>query len=42
MEQALRPTPARYRTVELTYHIFDYNLDFFEVGTIDDDVEGRG
>ena len=21
----------------LTYHVFDYNLDFFEVGAIDDD-----
>jgi hypothetical protein len=22
---------------DLTYHIFDYNLDFFEVGTLDDE-----
>jgi hypothetical protein len=37
MEAALHsdPTPA-VNGWKLTYHLFDYNLDFFEVGTLDE------
>ena len=37
MEDALdaRPSPER-NGWNLTYHVFDYNLDFFEVGALDD------
>ena len=38
MEQALRSNPSPIQNGwMLTYHVFDYNLDFFEVGAIDDD-----
>ena len=38
MEQALRCNPSPIQNGwMLTYHVFDYNLDFFEVGAIDDD-----
>lgn len=38
MEQALRSNPSPVQNGwMLTYHVFDYNLDFFEVGTVDDD-----
>jgi hypothetical protein len=38
MEQALRSNPSPVQNGwMLTYHVFDYNLDFFEVGAIDDD-----
>ncbi len=38
LEQALRSNPSPIQNGwALTYHVFDYNLDFFEVGAIDDD-----
>ena len=38
MEHALRSNPSPIQNGwMLTYHVFDYNLDFFEVGAIDDD-----
>src|SRR6478736_5114423 len=38
MEQALKlGAGPRQNGWSLTYHIFDYNLDFFEVGALDDD-----
>jgi hypothetical protein len=38
MEQALKlGAGPRQNGWSLTYHIFDYNLDFFEVGTLDED-----
>jgi hypothetical protein len=37
LETALRQTPSPKRNGwDLTYHIFDYNLDFFEIGALDD------
>jgi len=37
MEKALKDSPGpKHNGWNLTYHIFDYNLDFFEVGTLDD------
>jgi hypothetical protein len=37
LEQALRNSPApRQNGWNLTYHVFDYNLDFFEVGALND------
>lgn len=36
MEQALKDTPSPRRNGwHLTYHLFDYNLDFFEIGALD-------
>lgn len=36
LEQALRSNPSPVQNGwMLTYHVFDYNLDFFEVGAID-------
>ncbi len=38
MEQALKDgSSPRQNGWSLTYHVFDYNLDFFEVGALDDD-----
>lgn len=38
LERALKDSPSpRQNDWDLTYHIFDYNLDFFEVGALDDD-----
>ena len=38
LEQAVRGAAAGTRNGwGLTYHVFDYNLDFFEVGALDDD-----
>ena len=38
LERALRSNPSPIQNGwTLTYHVFDYNLDFFEVGTIDDE-----
>lgn len=38
MEQALKSNIAPMQNGwSLTYHVFDYNLDFFEVGALDDD-----
>ena len=38
MEEALRgDTSPIQNGWSLTYHVFDYNLDFFEVGALDDD-----
>ena len=38
MEQALKARlEPRQNGWNLTYHVFDYNLDFFEVGALDDD-----
>ncbi len=37
MEDALRSSSApKQNGWSLTYHVFDYNLDFFEVGALDD------
>jgi hypothetical protein len=37
MEQALKhPDSPEQNGWALTYHVFDYNLDFFEVGALDD------
>ena len=37
LEQALTHSPSpKQNGWNLTYHIFDYNLDFFEVGALDD------
>ena len=37
LERALTRTPSpKQNGWSLTYHIFDYNLDFFEVGALDD------
>jgi hypothetical protein len=37
LETALRQTPSpKQNGWDLTYHIFDYNLDFFEIGALDD------
>jgi hypothetical protein len=37
IEQALTSSPApKQNGWHLTYHVFDYNLDFFEVGALDD------
>ena len=37
LEQALTNSPApKQNGWNLTYHIFDYNLDFFEIGALDD------
>lgn len=37
LETALRNAPSpKQNGWDLTYHIFDYNLDFFEVGALDD------
>jgi hypothetical protein len=37
LEQALTNSPApKQHGWNLTYHIFDYNLDFFEIGALDD------
>lgn len=37
LERALRNSPApRQNGWNLTYHMFDYNLDFFELGALDD------
>jgi hypothetical protein len=37
LETALRQTPnPKQNGWDLTYHIFDYNLDFFEIGALDD------
>jgi hypothetical protein len=37
LEQALTHTPTpRQNGWQLTYHVFDYNLDFFETGALDD------
>lgn len=37
MEQALTDSPSpKQNGWNLTYHIFDYNLDFFEVGALND------
>ena len=47
LEQALRNSPVpKQNGWNLTYHTFDYNLDFFELGALDDpkwkaDVEPR-
>ena len=39
MEQALRQSAGPSQNGwNLTYHAFDYNLDFFEVGALDDDM----
>ena len=39
MEDTLTHGPSREQNGwKLTYHIFDYNLDFFEVGALDDDA----
>ena len=39
MEQALRHGDApKQNGWNVTYHAFDYNLDFFEVGALDDDT----
>jgi hypothetical protein len=38
MEQALKSgSSPRQNGWNLTYHVFDYNLDFFEVGALDED-----
>jgi hypothetical protein len=47
MEQSLRYGPSpRQNGWTLTYHAFDYNLDFFEIGALDDDTwklpDGQG
>ena len=37
LEQALTNSPSpKQNGWNLTYHVFDYNLDFFEVGALDD------
>ncbi|HYA69145.1 MAG TPA: DUF1254 domain-containing protein [Acidimicrobiales bacterium] len=37
MEEALKTTPSpKQNGWHLTYHVFDYNLDFFEIGALDD------
>jgi hypothetical protein len=37
IDEALRNSPSpKQNGWNLTYHIFDYNLDFFEVGALDD------
>jgi len=37
LEQALTHSPSpKQNGWNLTYHVFDYNLDFFEVGALDD------
>lgn len=37
LERALTDTPSpKQNGWSLTYHVFDYNLDFFEVGALDD------
>ena len=37
LETALKQTPSpKQNGWDLTYHIFDYNLDFFEIGALDD------
>ncbi len=37
LEAALKSTPSpKQNGWDLTYHVFDYNLDFFEVGALDD------
>jgi hypothetical protein len=37
LEQALTASPSpKQNGWNLTYHAFDYNLDFFEVGALDD------
>lgn len=37
LERALRNSPApKQNGWNLTYHMFDYNLDFFELGALDD------
>ena len=37
LEQALTNSPApKQNGWNLTYHVFDYNLDFFEIGALDD------
>jgi hypothetical protein len=37
LESALRQAPSpKQNGWDLTYHIFDYNLDFFEIGALDD------
>lgn len=37
LERALTSTPSpKQNGWDLTYHVFDYNLDFFEVGALDD------
>ena len=37
MEQSLKNTPSpKQNGWDLTYHVFDYNLDYFEVGALDD------
>jgi len=47
LERALRNSPApKQNGWSLTYHMFDYNLDFFELGALDDprwkmDVDAR-
>ncbi len=39
LEEALKGDSAPLQNGwSLTYHVFDYNLDFFEVGAIDDDA----
>ena len=39
MEEALKgDTSPVQNGWSLTYHVFDYNLDFFEVGAVDDDA----
>jgi hypothetical protein len=39
MEEALRGNTSPIQNGwSLTYHVFDYNLDFFEVGALDDDA----
>jgi len=39
MEEVLRgDTSPTQNGWSLTYHVFDYNLDFFEVGALDDDA----
>ena len=38
LEQIIRNTPSpKENGWNLTYHVFDYNLDFFEVGALDED-----
>ena len=38
LEQALKDSPSpKQNGWDLTYHIFDYNLDFFEIGALDDE-----
>ncbi len=37
LETALKNTPSpKQNGWDLTYHVFDYNLDFFEIGALDD------